>query len=182
MPEARRISRRVAYDGLILRVNVDRVALPNGREVDLELIEHPGAAAVVPLHADGTVTLIRQYRYATGGFILEVPAGKLDPGESPEACAQREVEEEAGVQAGRLHPLGFIWTTPGFTDERIWLFAATQLQPGRQDLQHDEVLDVLRMPLREALALVERGELPDGKSLAALVRTEQELRAGRLRT
>ena len=181
MPEARRVSRRVAYDGLILRVNLDRVALPNGREVDLELIEHPGAAAVVPLHADGAVTLIRQYRYATGGFILEVPAGKLDAGESPETCALREVEEEAGVRAGRLHPLGFIWTTPGFTDERIWLFAATQLQPGRQDLHHDEVLDVLRMPLREALALVERGELPDGKSLAALVRTEQELRAGRLR-
>ncbi len=181
MPEPRRLSRRVAYDGLILRVNVDRVALPNGREVDLELVQHPGAAAVVPLHADGTVTLIRQYRYATGGFILEVPAGKLDPGETPEACAAREVEEEAGVRAGALHPLGFIWTTPGFTDERIWLFAATRLQPGRQDLQHDEVLEVERLPLAEALALIERGELPDAKSLVALVRTEQELRAGRLR-
>jgi ADP-ribose pyrophosphatase len=181
MPEPRRLSRRVAYDGLILRVHVDRVALPNGREVDLELIQHPGAAAVVPLHADGTVTLVRQYRYATGGFILEVPAGKLDPGESPEACAAREVEEEAGVRAGRLHPLGFIWTTPGFTDERIWLFAATDLQPGRQDLQHDEVLEVERLPLSEALALVEQGEVPDAKTLAALVRTGQELRAGRLR-
>jgi ADP-ribose pyrophosphatase len=181
MPEPRRLSRRVAYDGLILRVNVDRVALPNGREVDLELIRHPGAAAVVPLHADGAVTLIRQYRYATGGFLLEVPAGKLDAGESPESCARREVEEEAGLRPGHLHPLGFIWTTPGFTDERIWLFAATQLQPGRQNLQHDEVLEVERVPLREALALVERGELADAKSLAALVRTEQELRAGRLR-
>ncbi|HEX5009183.1 MAG TPA: NUDIX hydrolase [Planctomycetota bacterium] len=181
MPDPQRLSRRVAYSGKILKVNMDRVALPNGREVELEFIEHPGASAVVPLHADGTVTLIRQFRYATGGYILEVPAGKLDPGETPEQCARREVEEEAGVRPGALHPLGAIWTTPGFTNERIWLFAATQLTEGEQDLQHDEVLDVVRMPLREALALVERGELPDGKSLAALVRTDQELRAGRLR-
>src|SRR5262249_9524982 len=114
MPDPLRLSRRVAYRGKILTVNMDRVALPNGREVDLEFIEHPGAAAVVPLHADGTVTLIRQFRYATGGYILEVPAGKLDPGETPEQCARREVEEEAGVRAGALHPLGAIWTTPGF--------------------------------------------------------------------
>jgi len=181
MPDPQRLSRRVAYSGIFLKVNIDRVALPNGREVDLEFIEHPGASAVVPLHADGTVTLIRQFRYATGGYILEVPAGKLDPGETPEQCARREVEEEAGVRAGALHPLGAIWTTPGFTNERIWLFAATQLAEGAQDLQQDEVLDVVRMPLREALALIERGELPDGKSLAALVRTDQELRTGRLR-
>jgi ADP-ribose pyrophosphatase len=177
----RRLARRVAYAGRILHVNLDRVALPNGREIDLEFIEHPGAAAVVPLHDDGTVTLIRQFRYATDGWLLEVPAGKLDKGESPEDCARRETREEAGVQAGRLHPLGFIWTTPGFTDERIWLFAATQLQPAPQELQADEVLEVQRLPLREALALVERGEMPDGKSLAALVRTDQELRAGRLK-
>jgi len=181
MPDPQRLSRRVAYSGKILTVNIDRVALPNGRDVELEFIEHPGASAVVPLHADGTVTLIRQFRYATGGYILEVPAGKLDPGETPEQCARREVEEEAGVRAGALHALGAIWTTPGFTNERIWLFAATQLAAGAQDLQQDEVLDVVRMPLREALALIERGELPDGKSLAALVRTDQELRAGRLR-
>ena len=176
----RRIARRAAYDGRILRVNLDRVALPNGREIDLEFIEHPGAAAVVPLHSDGTVTMIRQFRYAAGGWLLEVPAGKLDKGESPEDCARRETREEAGVQAGRLHPLGFIWTTPGFTNERIWLFAATQLTPAPQELQADEVLEVLRMPLQEALAMVERGELPDSKSLCALVRTEQELRAGRV--
>jgi ADP-ribose pyrophosphatase len=176
-----RISRRSAYDGRILRVNLDRVALPNGREIDLEFIEHPGAAAVVPLHADGTITMIRQFRYATGGWLLEVPAGKLDPGEAPEDCARRETREEAGVLAGRLHALGPIWTTPGFTNERIWLFAATQLTPAPQELQADEVLEVLRMPLREALEMIERGEMPDVKSLAALLRTEQELKAGRLK-
>jgi len=176
-----RISRRAAYDGRILRVNLDRVALPNGREIDLEFIEHPGAAAVVPLHADGSVTMIRQFRYATGGWLLEVPAGKLDKGEAPEDCARRETREEAGVLAGRLHALGPIWTTPGFTNERIWLFAATQLTPAPQELQADEVLEVLRMPLREALELIERGEMPDVKSLAALLRTEQELKAGRLK-
>ena len=180
-PEPTRQSRRIAYDGKILKVNLDRVALPNGREIDLEFIAHPGAAAVVPLHADGTITMIRQFRYATGGWLLEIPAGKLDPGESPEECARRETREEAGVVAGKLHALGPIWTTPGFTNECIWLFAATQLTPAPQELQHDEVLEVLRMPLTEALAMVERGEMPDVKSLAALVRTQQELCAGRLR-
>ena len=175
-----RLARRLAYDGLILKVNVDRVALPNGHDVDLELIEHPGAAAVLPLHPDGTVTLVRQVRYATGGWLLEAPAGKLDAGESPESCARREVEEEAGLVAQRLHPLGFIWTTPGFTDEVIHLFAATGLRATRQALEHDEVIEVERLPLAEALELAARGEVPDSKTLCALLRADQELRAGRL--
>jgi ADP-ribose pyrophosphatase len=178
--QPRRLDRRIAYSGRMLRVNMDRIALPNGREIELEFIEHPGAAAVVPLHADGTVTMIRQFRYAAGGWLLEVPAGKLDPGETPEQCALRETREEVGLLAERLHALGPIWTTPGFTNERIWLFAATGLTRVPQELQGDEVIEVVRMPLAEALGLAERGELPDGKSLAALVRTEQELRAGRL--
>jgi ADP-ribose pyrophosphatase len=175
-----RLSRRVIHEGRVVRLYLDRVRLPNGAEVELELIEHPGAAAVVPLHADRTVTLIRQYRYAAGGYILEAPAGKLDPGESPEHCAGREVQEEAGLRPGRLHPLGFIHTTPGFTDERIFLYAATELSPVPQALEHDEILDLHRLPLAEALELVARGEITDGKTLCALMRLEQELRAGRL--
>ena len=175
-----RLARRLAYDGLILKVNVDRVALPNGHDVDLELIEHPGAAAVLPLHPDGSVTLVRQVRYATGGWLLEAPAGKLDRGESPESCARREVEEEAGLSVGSLYPLGFIWTTPGFTNEVIHLFAATGLRATAQALEHDEVIEVERLPLRTALDLAARGEIPDSKTLCALLRTEQELRAGRL--
>ncbi len=180
MSMSERISRRVAYRGRILTVNVDRVRLPDGQEVDLEFIEHPGAAAVLPLHEDGSLTLIRQYRYAAGGTILEAPAGKLDPGESPEQCALREVQEEAGLLPGVLTPLGVIHTTPGFTDERIWLYAATALSAVPQALEQDELIELVRLPFAEALELVARGEITDGKTLCALMRLDQELRAGRL--
>ena len=175
-----RLSRSTIHEGRIVRLYVDRVALPNGAQAELEFIEHPGAAAVVPLHADGSITLIRQYRYAAGGFILEAPAGKLEPGEPPDVCAARELVEEAGLRAGRLHPLGLILTTPGFTDERIHLFAATDLLPAPQALEHDEILELVRLPLAQALELVARGDITDGKTLCALMRTEQELRAHRL--
>jgi ADP-ribose pyrophosphatase len=124
--------------------------------------------------------LIRQYRYAADGYILEVPAGKLDPGESPESCAAREVIEEAGVRAGTLHPLGWIFTTPGFTDEKIHLFAATGLSAAPQDLDDDEVIEIVRMPLAEALRLASTGGIRDGKSLCCLYRARQELDSGRL--
>jgi len=176
-----RLSRRVAYAGRIVTVNIDNVRLPDGQQVELELIEHPGASAVLPLHEDGSVTLIRQYRYAAGGYILEAPAGKLDPGESPEQCAMREVQEEAGLLPGVLTSLGVIHTTPGFTDERIFLYAATALSPVPQALEQDELIELLRLPLADALELVARGEITDGKTLCALMRVEQELRAGRLR-
>jgi len=172
-------SRRV-YKGPILEVHLDRVRLPNGQVADLEIVRHPGAAAVVPLHADGRVRLIRQYRYAAAGFILEVPAGKLDPGEGPEACALREIQEEAGLRAGRLHDLGFILTTPGFTDERIHLFVATALEPVPATPEEDEIITTLDLPLESTLDLIARGAITDGKTLCALMRTEQELRAGRL--
>jgi len=169
MSEAERLEQRPIYQGRVVNLSVDRVRLPNGRVSELEVIRHPGAVAVVPLTAEGEVLLVRQYRYAVDQWLLEVPAGKLDPGEAPESCAVREVEEEVGVRAGRLVPLGWIWTTPGFTDEKIWLFLARDLQPGRQDLESDEVLSVVSVPLAEALAKVERGEICDGKSICALL-------------
>ena len=175
-----RISGKPAYRGKLLHVDRDQVELPGGKQADLEIIRHPGAAAVLPLHPDKTVTLIRQYRYAADGFILEVPAGKLDPGETPEACALREVIEEAGVSAGKLHPLGWIFTTPGFTDEKIHLFAATDLAAAAQSLDEDEVIEVIKMPLSEALRLAATGGIRDSKSLCCLYRTVQELGAGRM--
>jgi len=152
-----------------VRVQTERVTLPNGNSVELDIVRHPGAAAVVPFASAGEVVLIRQYRHAAGGTILEVPAGKLDPGESPAACAARELEEEAGRRAGRLAPLGWIWTTPGFTDERIFLFAAFELEPVPQRHDADEVIETVRMGLDEALDLVWRGELNDAKSALALL-------------
>jgi ADP-ribose diphosphatase len=167
-------SRRI-FKGRVVDLSVDRVRLPNGNICELELIHHPGAAAVVPVDSAGNVLLIRQYRHATGGYLLEVPAGKLDPGESPETCAGREVQEEIGFRAGRLEPLGWIWTTPGFTDEKIWLFLARELSPASQQLQADEVLSVERLPLDEAVALALSGEITDAKSICALLRARQSL-------
>ncbi|HTE05984.1 MAG TPA: NUDIX hydrolase [Planctomycetota bacterium] len=175
-----RLSRRTVWTGRMLAVHEDRVRLPDGREIELEFIHHPGAAAVLPLHEDGSLTLLRQYRYAVGGTLLEMPAGKLDPGESPEACAARELQEEAGLKPGLLVPLAVIHTTPGFTDERIHLYAATALTEVPQALEEDELLELVRLPLAEALDLAASGGITDAKTLCALMRLEQELAAGRL--
>jgi ADP-ribose pyrophosphatase len=161
-----------------LRVQTERVTLPNGHTVELDIVHHPGAAAVVPFASERDVLLIRQYRHAAGGSILEVPAGKLDAGEPPRRCAARELEEEAGFRAGRIVELGWIWTTPGFTDERIHLFAAFELAPATQRPDPDEMIELVRLTLDEALGLVWRGELNDAKSALALLHAARYL--GRL--
>jgi len=165
------VSSRSVHDGRIVKLALEEVRLPNGHTVILEVIKHPGAAAVVPLDHEGNVILVRQYRHATGSWLLEVPAGKLDhPGERPEDCALREVEEETGYRAGRISSLGWIWTTPGFTDEKIWLYLAEDLVPTRASLQPDEVLTVEKLPLAEAVRRAAAGEIVDGKSVCALLR------------
>ena len=173
--QAGRLGTREIFRGRTFHVDVDRVRLPNGREMNVELVHHRGAAAVVPVLEDGTVLLVRQYRYATGGWLLEIPAGKLDNGESPESCALRETEEETGYRPAKLQPLGWIWTTPGFADEKIWLFLATGLAPTAQVLEDDEVLSLERMPLAEAVEKAVRGEINDSKSAVALMRTRKIL-------
>lgn len=170
MPGAELLSSRLLHAGRVVRLSTDDVRLPNGNVCTLEIVRHPGAAAVVPIDDAGRVLLVRQYRYATGGYLLEVPAGKLDAGELPEACAAREVEEEVGMRPGRLEPLGWLWTTPGFTDEKIWLYLATGLVLTRQDLQPDEVLAVERLPFEEVVAMAESGDLVDAKSAIAILR------------
>jgi ADP-ribose pyrophosphatase len=165
--------------GFRVRVSVERVALPNGHTVELDIVHHPGAAAVVPFLGDEEVLLIRQYRHAAGGMIYEVPAGKLDDGEDPADCARRELMEEAGRRAGRLEALGWIFTTPGFTDERIHLFAAFDLEPVPVQLDADEVIELVPMPLARALEMVWSGELCDAKSALALVHAARGM--GRLR-
>jgi ADP-ribose pyrophosphatase len=165
--------------GFRVRVSSERVALPNGRTVLLDVVRHPGAAAVVPFLSDDEVLLIRQYRHAAGGMILEVPAGKLDAGETPEVCVRRELQEETGQRAGRIEALGWIWTTPGFTDEKIYLFAAFDLVPVPQHLDDDEVIELVPTPLSRALEMVWCGEIKDAKSALALIHAAR--RAGRLR-
>ena len=140
----------------------------------MEVIRHSGAAAVVPLldgpgSADPQVVLIRQYRYAAGGAIYEIPAGRLDPGEPPEACARRELEEETGYRARSWRRLTTIYTTPGFTDERIHLFLAHELEPGVARSERDEFIDVHVRPWTDVLRMVEDGEIADGKTVVALL-------------
>jgi len=166
---------RRIYQGRIVDLQLDDVTLPNGRSVTLEMVHHPGAAAIVAVDAGGEVTLLRQWRHAAGGYIWEVPAGTLAPGEAPEACARRELREEAGLVATDWTPLGSILTTPGFCDERIHLYLARDLSAAAQQLDHDEVLTVTRMPFAEALAMVHRGEIEDAKSIAALCRARERI-------
>ena len=176
MSGGRTLETRTVWAGPTLHVQVDRVRLPNGETSELEVVHHPGATAVLPLRDDGTVLLVRQYRHTVGDWLLEVPAGKLSPGEEPEACARRELEEEAGVRAASLRPLGAIWMTPGFCDERIWLFLATGLTAGEQRLEEDEVLAVERLPLAEAERRALDGDLVDAKSTVAILRAAALLR------
>lgn len=169
-----RLGTREIYPGRTIHVAVDTVRLPNGKVMDMELVHHKGAVAAVPVIGED-VLLIRQYRYATGGWLLEIPAGKLEPDEKPEACAVRETEEETGFRPSDLEPLGWIWTTPGFCDEKIWLFLATGLEPTRQELGEDEVLELERVPLLEAVDKAVRGEIHDGKTVCALLRAARHL-------
>jgi ADP-ribose pyrophosphatase len=162
------MSERVIFRGRVGTWVLEDVELPNGNRVALETLRHPGAAAVVPFVAPHRILLLRQYRHAVGGYLWEVPAGKLDRGEPPESCAARELTEETGYRAGRLEPTGMIVTAPGFTDERIWLFCARDLVPGRAAHERAEVIEVHEFAFRDALAMIDRGELYDAKTIAAL--------------
>ncbi len=166
-------SRRV-YTGRVVRLDVDTVRFPDGSTGELEVIRHPGAAAVVPCASDPagkdpTILLLKQYRYATGGVLWEVPAGTLGPGEDPAACARRELAEEAGVTARELRPLTSIWTTPGFTDEVIHLYLATGLSPGTPARERDEFIEVEPQPLSRVLSRIRDGEIRDAKTIVAIL-------------
>ena len=162
------MSTKNIYNGKVVRLNIDTVTLPNGVTIDLEIVRHPGAAAVVPLKENGTVVLIKQFRHAAGGFIYEIPAGKLHPGEDPKNCAARELEEEIGYQAGKLDLLSSIFTAPGFTDEVIHIYKATGLTKGRQQLDRDEVLEIVEVPLQEAIEMIRAGSIRDAKTMVGL--------------
>jgi ADP-ribose pyrophosphatase len=162
------MTRRVLFDGRVGSFGLDEVTLPSGRHVTLELLRHPGAAAVVPFLDDGRILLLHQYRYAAGGNIWEIPAGKLEAGEAPEVCAARELEEETGFRAGRLVRVGEILTSPGFTDERIHLFCAYDLTPGNTAHEPAEVIEVHKIPFDQAMDMITSGEIIDAKSIVAL--------------
>ncbi|HKR79763.1 MAG TPA: NUDIX hydrolase [Nitrospira sp.] len=159
---------RNIFTGKVITLNIDTVTLPNGVTIDLEMVRHPGAAAVVPLKNSDTVVLIKQFRHAAGGFIYEIPAGKLHPGEDPKDCAARELEEEIGYRAGKLDLLSSIFTAPGFTDEVIHIYKATGLSKGRQQLDRDEVLEIVEVSLQESIEMIRAGSIRDAKTMVGL--------------
>ena len=156
------------YRGRVVHLRLEDVELPNRERVTLEIVRHPGAAAIVAVDEEDQVVLIRQFRHAAGGFIWEIPAGVLEPGEPPLECARRELEEETGLRASEWHHLGSVLTAPGFCDERIQLFLARGLSPCEQRLERDEVLTVSRHALTRSLQMIAAGEICDAKSVAGL--------------
>ena len=168
------VSTRRAYAGRIIHVDIDTVRFPNGSTGDLEMVRHPGAAAVLPFLTDPDgddpqILLIRQFRHAANGYLYEIPAGRLDAGEAPNACAARELREETGCTAARLEPLTTFFTTPGFTDERIHAFMASDLTRGETAQEQDEFMTLEPVPMSRALEMIRSGELNDAKSALTIL-------------
>ncbi|MDU4960449.1 MAG: NUDIX hydrolase [Sporomusaceae bacterium] len=160
------------YDGAMISVRRDTVLLPNGRQAGREVVEHPGAVAIVPVTADGNIIMVRQFRHPVGKLLLEIPAGKLDRGECPDDCARRELEEETGYRAGELRRLTSIYTGPGFTDEIIHIYLATGMIAATQHPDEDEFLAVETYDRQQLQAMIASGELQDAKTLVGLLLTE----------
>jgi ADP-ribose pyrophosphatase len=182
MSSAKLSSRRI-YTGRVLNLDIDQVRFPDGSTGELEMIRHSGASAVLPFLSDPAgedpqILLIKQYRYAAEAFLYEVPAGRLDPGEDPEACARRELLEETGCKAEHIEPLYWFYTTPGFTDEKIHAFIAVGIEQGEAGREPDEFLTVETMTLSRALELIRQGEIRDAKT-ALTILYAAGFRAGR---
>ncbi|SEH21050.1 MULTISPECIES: NUDIX domain-containing protein [unclassified Selenomonas] len=164
------ISSENIFDGNLLHVRRDTVKLPNGKTATREWIKHPGASSVIPMLEDGSVILVKQYRYPVGKITLEVPAGKLDaPDEDPLVCAERELSEETGYTADKIEKLTTIATTVGFSNEYIHLYIATGLHSGKQHTDDDEFINVVKVPLQEAVAMVNDGRIIDAKSVVSIL-------------
>lgn len=157
------------YSGRVVNVRVDTVAVAGGKHHKREIVEHRGSVAIVPMHDDGTVVLVRQFRKAAGRFTLEIPAGTLEPGEDPSRCAARELQEETGFRATVLAALAKFFVSPGYSTELMHLFLAKGLQSGVQGTEEDEQIRVLEVPIAEALQMVDRGEIVDAKTIIGLL-------------
>ncbi len=166
--EEKTVQKNYIYRGKIVNLRCDDAVLPDGRPCKREVIEHSGGAAVLCV-LDGKVALVRQFRYAYGEAIYEIPAGKLNAGEDPMPAAKRELEEETGLQAGRLVHLFTLYPTPGYTNEKIYIYEAEDVQAGAQRLDEGEFLNVEYMPVRDALSMVENGTIKDAKTIVALL-------------
>jgi ADP-ribose pyrophosphatase len=156
------------YQGRVFDLRRDQVRLPDGQQVQLDIVEHSGAVTLLPLDEEGFVWFVRQYRHAAQEEILELPAGTLDEAEEPETCALREVREEIGMAAGRIQKIGEFYLAPGYSTEYMYVYLATDLRPDPLQADFDEFLSIERIPLEQAFKLAESGEIRDGKTLATL--------------
>jgi ADP-ribose pyrophosphatase len=176
VPSGQTDSKTLIHTGRVFNVFQEIVTLPNGAAIKLDVIRHPGAAAIVPLTRNQTVIMLEQYRHAVGGTIWEIPAGTLDDKETPLICAQRELTEETGYTAAAWQKLGEITPLPGYSDERIQIFLATDLTLSVQSLDPDEVLDVREIAFTEALDMISRGTIQDAKTICGLFMTHAWLK------
>ena len=170
MADPKVLKSEVVFQGGHIQLRVDRVVEPAGHEATREIVVHPGAVCIVARPSDTEVLLIRQYRHAVGGELLEIPAGGLDPGEDPFDAARRELEEETGFLAANIVPHGGFWTTPGFTTEYMWLYEATNLTRTQINPDEDEIIEVDIVKIADALRMIEDGRIQDGKSILGLLR------------
>ena len=168
----RRVSSETIFEGRIVRLTVDQARLPDGKLAVREVVYHPGGVAILPLDENNNVTLVRQYRYPIGQLLLELPAGKLDPGEDHRPAAARELSEETGLEAGELTYLGYILASPGFCDEALHMYLARKLTRKQRHPDEDEFLDVVSMPFDQLLSQVMDGTITDAKTVATVLKVK----------
>ncbi|HAF13283.1 MAG TPA: ADP-ribose pyrophosphatase [Blastocatellia bacterium] len=164
------LSSKEIYRGRVFDVTIDTIR-QSDRTYERETVHHPGSAVIVPVFEDGTIALIRQYRHPAVRYLLEVPAGKLKRGEAPEEAAARELEEEVGFVAGRLEKLSEFFVSPGFCEEKMWVYLATKLTETQQQLEEDEVVEIVRVPFSQALSMITTGEIEDAKTIIGVMLT-----------
>ncbi|MBM3706566.1 MAG: NUDIX hydrolase [Actinobacteria bacterium] len=165
----KKITSRLVFKGKILKLFFDKVRLPNNLVATREKVSHPGAVAVVPVTEKGEIILVKQYRYPLGKILIEIPAGKLDSSEPPEECAARELHEEAGVIDGKLTELVKIHTSPGFSDEKMYIYLATDFREKNNNPDHDEFLYTFKADIRECIKMINEGVITDAKSIVGIL-------------
>jgi ADP-ribose pyrophosphatase len=171
----KQIKSEVVYTGRAFSVRSDTLRLPDGHETRLDIVDHPGSVIIVPVDEQNNLVFVRQYRHAAGLDLLELPAGTLDEGEAPGACAMREIREETGLAAGKMDLLGGFYLSPGYSTEYMHVFLATELRPDPLEADPDEFLSVELIPVGKALTMARLGEIPDAKTLAAILLAQSYL-------